>query len=140
GSVEYHEMRDWAQGIETVLGQLESLVENGRAAVVLQLLDHFFARMVQALDNIDDSDGAGAGTCARAREIHLAACRQAKPDPIALARDLFARELDSDWELCHGPSAAYEDVLGDTGLAEYRKLASSAWHKIKPLRATGRQA
>ena len=140
GFVEYYEMRDWAQGIDTVLGQLESLVENGRAAVVLRLLDHLFARMDQALDNIDDFDGAGAGTCVRAREIHLAACRQARPDPIALARDLFAREVNSDWELFYGASAAYQDVLGDTGLAEYRKLASAAWHKIKPLRATGRQA
>jgi hypothetical protein len=62
----------------------------------------------------------------KACEIHLAACHQAKPDPIELARVLFARELDSDWDFFHGASEAYEDILGDAGLAEYRRLASEA--------------
>ena len=139
GFVEYRKMRDWVQGIESVLDRIAGLVENGRAALVLQLLDHFFARMDEALKNIDDSDGGGGGVYAKACEIHLAACRQAKPDPVALARALFAREVDSDWEFFHGASETYEDILGDAGLAEYRRLASEAWQKIKPLRATGRQ-
>jgi uncharacterized Zn finger protein len=140
GYIEYREMRGWTQGIESVLNRIAGLVEGGRAALVLHLLDHFFARMDEALNNIDDSDGGGGGVCAKAREIHLAACRQAKPDPVALARALFAREVESDWEFFHGASEAYADVLGDVGLAEYLKLANKAWQKIKPLRVTGRQA
>lgn len=139
GYVEYSKMRSWVQGVESVLDRIAGLIENDRAALVLRLLDHFFARMDQALDNIDDSDGGGGDVYARAREIHLAACRQAKPDPVALARALFAREVDSEWEFFHGASEAYEDILGDVGLAEYRRLASEAWQKIRPLRATGRQ-
>ncbi len=139
GYVEYRMTRDWVQGIESVLDRISSLVDNGRAAVVLQLLDHFFARMDEALGNIDDSDGGGGEMYAKACEIHRAACSEAKPDPVALARALFAREVDSDWEFFHGASEAYEDILGDVGLAEYRRLASEAWQKIKPLRATGRQ-
>jgi uncharacterized Zn finger protein len=139
GFVEYRKMRGWAQGIESVLDRIADLVASGRAVLVLQLLDHFFARMDEALNNIDDSDGGGGGVYAKAREIHLAACRQAKPDPVALARALFARETDSDREFFHGASEAYEDILGDAGLAEYHRLASEAWRKIKPLRATGRQ-
>jgi uncharacterized Zn finger protein len=139
GFVEYRKMRDWVQGIERVLGRIAGLIESDRAALVLQLLDHFFARMDEALENIDDADGGGADLYAKACEIHLAACRQAKPDPIALARALFAREVDSDWEFFHGASEAYEDILGDAGLAEYRRLASEAWRKIKRLQATGRQ-
>jgi uncharacterized Zn finger protein len=139
GYVEYHKMRGWVQGIESVLDRIAGLIENGRAALVLRLLDHFFARMDEALNNIDDSDGGGGNAYAKAREIHLAACRQATPDPVALARVLFAREVDSDWEFFHGASGAYEDILGDVGLAEYRRLASEAWQEIRPLRATGRQ-
>jgi len=139
GYVEYRKTRDWVQGIESVLDRISSLVDNGRAAVVLQLLDHFFARMDEALANVDDSDGGGGEVYVKACEIHRAACRQAKPDPVALARALFAREVDSDWEFFHGASEAYEDILGDVGLAEYRRLASEAWQKIKPRRATGRQ-
>ena len=137
GFVEYREMRDWAQGIESVLDRIEGLVENGRAAIALQLLGHFFARMDEALENIDDSEGEGGGTYARACEIHLAACGQAKPDPIVLARTLYAREVDSDF--FHGASERYEHVLGDVGLAEYRRLASEAWRQIRPLRATSRR-
>jgi uncharacterized Zn finger protein len=138
GFVEYRKMRGWVQGIEVVLDRIAGLIEGGRAALVLRLLDHFFARMEEALDNIDDSDGGGGGACAKAREIHLAACRQAKPDPVALARALFKSEVDSDWEFFHGASEAYQDVLGDAGLAEYRRLASEAWQEIRPLRAIGR--
>ncbi len=140
GFIEYREARSWAQGIESVLDRLASLIGSGRAELVLRLLDHFFARMDEALNNMDDSDGQGGGVYASACEIHLAACREAKPDPVALARELFAREVDSAWDFFHGASETYSDVLGDAGLAEYRRLASDAWQQIKPLRATGRQA
>jgi uncharacterized Zn finger protein len=139
GYVEYRKMPGWVQGIESVLDRIAGLIEMGRAVLASQLLDYFFARMDEALANVDDSDGGGGGAYARACEVHLAACRQAEPDPIALARVLFAREVDSDWEFFHGASEAYEDVLGDVGLAEYRRLAREAWQKIKPLRATARQ-
>jgi hypothetical protein len=139
GFVEYHEMPRWVQGIDRVLDRIESLVDGGRAKLVLKLLDHFFTRMDAALNDIDDSDGGGGGLCTRACEIHFAACREAKPEPIALARDLFAREVDSDREFFDGASEIYEDVLGDAGLAEYRRLANEAWQKIKPLAATKRR-
>src|SRR6267378_1690609 len=138
GYVEYRKVVDWVEGIERVLDRIESLVDHGRAALVLQLLDHFFARMDDALGNIDDSDGGGSEVYAQAFEIHRAACRQAKPDPVALARVLFAREVDSEWEFFRGASGAYEDILGSAGLFEYRRLASEAWQKMKPLR-TGRR-
>lgn len=112
GYVEYREMHDWVEGIERVLDQIETLLESGRAELVLRLLDHFFARMDAALGAVDDSDGGAGGAYAQARELHLAACGQAKPDPVALARNLFAREVDSEWEFFHGASATYEDVLG----------------------------
>src|SRR5258707_9035885 len=137
--VEYRKVRGWVQGIKSVLDRIAGLIDNGRAALVLQLLEYFFARMDQALQSIDDSDGAGAGVYAGACEIHLAACRQARPDPVALARALFAREVDSEWEFFHGASEAYEDILGEVGLAEYRRLASEAWQKMRPRRASGRQ-
>ncbi len=55
------------------------------------------------------------------------------------ARQLFARETDSHWDFFNGASKTYADVLGDAGLAEYRRLANNAWQTIKPRRAGGRQ-
>jgi uncharacterized Zn finger protein len=139
GFVEYREARAWAAKIERVLEQIEALIQSGRADLVLRLLDHFYARMDDALNNMDDSDGQGGGVYAKACEIHLAACRASKPEPVALARELFGREVESDWDFFHGASETYADVLGDAGVAEYRRLANEAWRTIKPLRAGGRQ-
>src|SRR6202163_313859 len=49
GYIEYGEMRDWVRGIESVLDRIAGLIENGRAALVLRLLHHFFARVDEAL-------------------------------------------------------------------------------------------
>jgi uncharacterized Zn finger protein len=139
GFVEYREARDWAATIERILDRVANLIGIGRPKLVLSLLDHFFARMDEALNSIDDSDGNGGAVYAKACEIHLAACREAKPESIALAQELFAREVDSDWDFFQGANEAYADLLGDAGQFEYRRLASEAWQKIRSLRAGGRQ-
>jgi uncharacterized Zn finger protein len=139
GYIEYRKARAWADKISGLLDQISGLTKAGRAELVLRLLDHFFLRMDEALLNIDDSDGEGGAVYAKACQIHLEACDQAKPDPIALARELFARERETDWDFFYGASDTYADVLGDTGLAEYRRLAGEAWQGIKPLRAGQRR-
>jgi hypothetical protein len=135
GYVEYAEAGGWASGIEDVLERIGSLAATGKAALALPLLEDFFDEMEDALGSVDDSDGHCGALIARASEIHLKACLAAKPDPIELARDLYAREVDSDWDFFHGASKAYSEVLGEGGLAEYRRLAEEAWKKVKPLHA-----
>lgn len=135
GFVEYRNVRAWAEKVDNLLDRIEKLVGSGRAQLVLRLLDHFFARMDDALNAMDDSDGQGGSLYAKACDIHLAACGEAKPDPVALARGLFAREVDSGWDFFHGASETYAEVLGAAGLAEYRRLASEAWQQVKPVRA-----
>jgi uncharacterized Zn finger protein len=139
GYIEYREAHDWAQNIGLLLDQLADLIAGGRPELVLRLLDYFFTRMNQSLQSMDDSDGEGGAAYAKACEIHLAACSKAKPDPVALARELFKRETESEWDFFHGASEAYADVLGDSGLAEYRRLASEGWQSIKPVRPGGQR-
>lgn len=134
GYIEYRDMRDWARQIDGALDRVSVLLEGGRALLVLELLDHFFARMDEALTKVDDSDGGGGACYARACGIHLAACEQVKPDPIELARALFAREVNSDWDFFFGASETYADILGTAGLAEYRRLATEAWQQVKSRR------
>jgi uncharacterized protein DUF6880/SWIM zinc finger len=131
--VEYSEARAWASNIETVLKRVGDLIGRGKAPPVLKLLDHFFARMEAALPSIDDSNGHGGALLAQASELHFKACRAAKPEPIALARELFQRETEWQWDYFHGASETYAKVLGERGLAEYRRLAEAAWAEIKPL-------
>jgi len=133
--IEYGEVGEWAAGIEVVLDRVEGLVGQGKAALALPLLDEFFDDMEEALGHVDDSNGEIGALVARAAEIHLAACRTTKPDPVELAQNLYDREAGSDWDFFHGASETYADVLGKAGLAEYRRLAEAAWGKIKPLHA-----
>jgi uncharacterized Zn finger protein len=136
--VEYGEVDGWASGIESVLERIEGLVVQDRAALALPLLDDFFDDMEDMLGQIDDSDGESAGLIAHAADIHLKACIAANPNPVELAQSLYAREVDSDWDFFHGASATYAAVLGDAGLAEYRRLAEEAWKKLAPLNPRSR--
>jgi uncharacterized Zn finger protein len=136
---EYAEAGGWAAGVAAVLDRIDGLITGGKATLALPLLHDFFHEMEEALGSVDDSDGHAGDLIARASEIHLRACLAAKPDPVALAGELYAREVDSDWDFFHGASSAYADVLGKEGLAEYRRLAEEAWKKIKPLDARRRR-
>ena len=102
---------------------MEPMTERGRADIVLQLMDHLFDRIDAIEDGIDDSDGEIGGVLARAQTIHHAACRKAKPDRVQLARQLFAREIGSEWGFFEHLYEDYADVLGKSGLAEFRRLA-----------------
>jgi uncharacterized Zn finger protein len=135
GFLDYRAVRGWAQGVRTALDRVEGLIDRGRARIVLDLLDYLFTRLGEALESGDDSNGDIGGIFERACEIHRAACARAKPDPTTLARDLFAREVESGWDFFAGASESYADSLGETGLAEYRRLADAAWQKVKPRRA-----
>jgi len=139
GFLDYRAAPGWAQGVRTLLDRIEKLIDRGRTHLVLELLDGLFARLEAALQSGDDSNGEIGGAFGRACEIHRAACAMVKLDPIALARDLFAREVETDWDFFAGASEAYADSLGETGLAEYRRLAEAAWRKTKPRRAGGTQ-
>jgi tetratricopeptide (TPR) repeat protein len=121
-----------------VLERIDGLTARGKPWLALALLEDFFDEMEDALGNIDDSNGQKGMLAARAAEIHLQACRTAKPDPVELARELYTREVDSEWDFFHRASEIYVDVLGKEGLAEYGRLAEEAWKKIKPLHAGNR--
>jgi uncharacterized Zn finger protein len=140
GFVEYGDVRAWAQGVQTVLDGIDDLLARDRAGVALDLLDHVFTRLERALNEMDDSGGHGGATFARACALHRAACEKARPDSITLARDLFAREVESNWDFFYGASRTYADRLGEAGLAEYRRLAAEAWKKIAPRHAGDRRA
>jgi hypothetical protein len=128
--VEYAAAGGWAQGVLEVLDQLEPVIAAGHSALVLDLLDDFFPRAARALDDVDDSDGGGGEILNRAAELHLAACRAVRPDPNALARDLFHRETTDPYSTFHGASETYAELLGPKGRATYRALTEAAWEAL----------
>jgi tetratricopeptide (TPR) repeat protein len=132
GYIHYREAPAWAAEMGVALDSIVQLAAAGRGAPALELAERAIDRIEQVFEEIDDSDGHWGALLHRCRDIHLAAARVASPDPLQLARDLFTREIDGDHDVFDGAVALYADVLGDTGLAEYRRLAAEAWAKLPP--------
>lgn len=127
--VEYGEAGGWAAGVDEALDAVAELASGSRAGLALELVEHAIERIEQAIASIDDSDGYCSPLLERARDIHLAAATTARPDPVQLARNLFAREVEDDYDTFASAGRLYADVLGEGGLAEYRRLAVAAWDK-----------
>ena len=130
GYLEYGAVGGWASGVEAVLDTIAGLASGARARLALGLVEHALRRIEKAVESLDDSDGHVGALLERARDIHLTAAKAARPDPVKLARDLFARETNGILDTFHGSAEIYEDALGDAGLAEYRRLAAEAWSKL----------
>ncbi|HEY1782166.1 MAG TPA: SWIM zinc finger family protein [Roseiarcus sp.] len=132
GFVEYGEAGGWAEGVDEALDALEAL-EARRDSLVLRLAERAIDRIETAIESIGDSDGECGDLLERARDIHIRAALSARPDPIALARNLFERETRDGYGTFDGAAWLYAGVLGEAGLAEYRRLATEAWEKLPPL-------
>ena len=131
--VPYREAEGYAAGIEEVIESLDGLLRQGCAQSVIQLAEHGLAEIEEALGHVDDSDGWMGSLLDRLQALHLEACRLARPDPAALAERLFAWEMETDYDIFHRAAGTYADVLGETGLAVYRRLAEAEWAKVRPL-------
>jgi tetratricopeptide (TPR) repeat protein len=130
GFIDYGQAPSWAADVDAVLDALAELAPGPHAPVVIGLADVAASRVECALEDIDDSDGFCSELIERAQLIHLEACRAAKPEPVALARDLFLHETEDELDAFYGAAGQYADVLGEKGLAEYRRLAIEAWQKL----------
>ncbi|WP_162252360.1 SWIM zinc finger domain-containing protein [Caulobacter sp. Root655] len=130
GSIGYYAVGTYADGLSTLLDRLETLNANGRATAVASLMVHFLETMQDAFEAIDDSEGEVTAAVQRAVEIHLTACQETKPAPVDLARWLFEQEVDSEWPAFEDLRIGYAEVLGEAGMAEYRRLAKAAWAAV----------
>jgi len=136
--LEYGEVQDWASNVEASLDAIGDLAPGPRAGLALELAEYAIDRIERAIDSIDDSEGGCSELLHHARDIHLAAAESVRPDPVQLARDLFAREVDGHYGTFGDAAQFYADVLGEPGLAEYNRLAVKAWEKLPKRSGRGR--
>ena len=137
--LEYGEVSNWASNVDASLDAIAELASGTRAGLALELAEHAIDQIERAIDGIDDSEGECGELLHRARDIHLAAAGFVRPDPVQFARDLFAREVDGDYDTFGDAAQLYADVLGEPGLAEYRRLAAKAWEKLPKRSRKGRE-
>lgn len=112
----------------------------GQAEVVVELLEYALQQVERAMSSLDDSNGDMGAILERLQELHLRACELSPPEPEELARRLFAWEMRSDFDVFHGAVETYSEVLGDKGVAEYRRLAEEKWREVPVLGAGQREA
>jgi uncharacterized Zn finger protein len=130
GFVDYRSARDFSFGIDQVVDSISDLLEAGFAGEVVELTEHALGKVEQATQSMDDSDGYMGGILQRLQDLHLAACRKARPDPEALAKRLFDWEMLSHFDTFYGAAGTYGDLLGEHGLAAYRRHAETAWARV----------
>lgn len=128
--LDYRQAAGWRAGVEAVLDAVAGIASGPRAGLALKLVEHAIDRIESAFEAIDDSEGHLGALLHHARDIHLTAAGASRPDPVALAGYLFEKETENDFDTFMGVVADYAEVLGERGLAEYRRLANAAWDKL----------
>ena len=121
----------YARGIQNVVGTIEELLEEGFAQEVIELSEYALASVERAMNY--DVDGTIGEVLEALEGLHHKACKQAKPDQEALAKRLFEWELGGDHDTFFDAVNTYADVLGEKGLAEYRRLAEKEWADVPAL-------
>jgi uncharacterized Zn finger protein len=126
------EVRDYSNGVDEAVNTIEEVLDDGHAAEAIDLAEHALRSTEAAVEFVHD-DGEMSGILERLQELHLRACKKAKPNPVALARRLFEGEIGSGYDVFYGAATTYARILGQEGLAEYRRLAEECWRKVQPL-------
>lgn len=126
GYLDWRQTTRWADRALEAIDAVDSLVATDPDAAIT-LCEYALKRCDAAYGRVDDSGGELSMLMARAEAIHLEACTAAQPDPIALARRLYKVETTAGLDLFADAYERYAAVLGETGAAEYRRLADAEW-------------
>lgn len=129
--VPYREAGGWAAEVNEVIASLGELVDAGHAAAVVALAERAHRLADAAVQYVDDSDGWLSDISSTIGDLHQRACLDSRPDPVGLAGRLVALELDSELDAFHRAAVTYADVLGDQGLAEYRRIVEPRWKALR---------
>lgn len=135
--VDYAEAGGWTDEFLDTLEQIPALIAGGAAGRAKDLLETVLDELPGALEQVDDSDGGGMEILERAAALHLEACRALRPDPLALAAELFERGWDDEFGIFDRADETYGELLGEAGLAEYRRFAEAAHARLPPIGRDG---
>ncbi len=124
------ESRSWAHRVQLAIQGYANLLEEGHAEAVVELCESALRLLVKAVQSMDDSNGHFAELRDQLEAIHMKACFEARPDPMDLAKRLFALEVGSGFDVLYQAALKYREILGDEGMKVYRQLAEAEWAKV----------
>lgn len=130
GFVSYREAYDWYEGVDAAIDGVEGLLSQGHAEAVIGICEDALSALDGMGGSIDDSDGNVGTVASRLGDLHLLACRRARPDAVELGRRLLELELSSEHEAFHDSVDRYSGVLGKKGIAAFSEAAQRHWSKV----------
>jgi uncharacterized Zn finger protein len=113
--------------LDAILDTLKELLAAGHAAAVVGLAAFGLERSDGVAGRMYDPGRELEQVVSRFMSLHLKACAAARLAPEELAKWLFEFELSSNNAVHDGVFARYIELLGENGLAAYRKLAEAEW-------------
>jgi uncharacterized Zn finger protein len=125
---------EYARGLDEAVRVVQEILDERQPSAALELAEYAIDRIARACSQVRDDDGFVVEVLERIEELHLAACREARPEPRALARWLFAQQMRMDADVFEDAALRYRDILGRDGLDEYRKLARPLWEALRKLK------
>jgi len=130
--IDYRSVGSFVEGVLDAVGPIRELLDDTptQANAVIELAEFALKRVEAAMEQADDSHGELGSLVQDLQDLHLAACLVARPDPEELANRLFDWEINDPWDVFFDAVETYAPVLGETGLAAYRRLAETAWQKL----------
>ncbi|QBG46808.1 hypothetical protein EGM51_05135 [Verrucomicrobia bacterium S94] len=135
GFVDWRNTRGYYYKLNQVADSLRGLLKKGESSAVIELTEYAMKRWETAINHIDDSDGGMGMARDELHELHLQACRAAKPDPLKLAERLFRITLNSEWEMFYTAYETYAPIWGTAGRNRYRERVEAEWNKLPRLLA-----
>jgi uncharacterized Zn finger protein len=129
--VDYHSAYDYYRSIDQAVDCIEQLLKDKHPAEAVELSEYALAVLEEQMNNVDSSDGYFIDILDRLQDLHLAACKKAKPDTEQLAQRLFEWEMRTEFDTFYNALEAYAGVLGKKGIEKYRELAEKEWSKVE---------
>ncbi|MEP7186363.1 MAG: hypothetical protein ABI767_11050 [Rhodanobacter sp.] len=95
---------------------MRELLRRDTAGLLVELAEYAIERLENSMEQIDDSGGEIGSLVTDLGELHLKACRMAKPEPSALAERLFTLQTTLPFGICSFGAATYGKILAQKGL------------------------
>lgn len=132
--VDYWGAATVAEAIDAIRQRLEGLAAKNRLTLASALASELVDGLARVVDAADDSEGEIHAVGSRVIALHAKLCTLTHADPIVLAEQVLDRALAGTTDLFTDAVEDYAEALGETGLAEIRRLAEDAWARLPPPR------
>jgi hypothetical protein len=123
--ISYAESTGWAQSAQTVVAELERVVETAPSRDLVELLQRAIGHVVKVLLNADDSNGSIGDVARDLLELHARACDAGVADPAKLAAWMVKFRFE-DQDFFEADPVRYARALGDEGLAAFRSAVEAS--------------